>query len=82
MVISDNNTHIIFEINDYGKGFSDESLKKATQKFFTDDTSRTNHNYGLGFNFAKQKLNKHDDYNLAKVHQNGGDSTANDLKYQ
>lgn len=59
MVVSDNKSNIIFEINDYGKGFSVESLKKATQEFFTEDTSRTNNNYGLGLSFAK---------NIAEMH--------------
>ncbi len=59
VVMSENETHIIFEINDYGKGFSEESLKKATQEFFTEDTSRTNHNYGLGLNFAKKVVEMH-----------------------
>lgn len=59
VVVSDNETHINFKINDYGKGFSEESLKKATQEFFTEDTSRTNHNYGLGLNFAKKVVEMH-----------------------
>lgn len=59
VVISDNETHINFVINDYGKGFSEESLKKSTQEFFTEDTSRTNHNYGLGLNFAKKVAEMH-----------------------
>ncbi len=59
VVVSDIETQIIFEINDYGKGFSEESLKKATQEFFTEETSRTNNNYGLGLNFAKKVVEMH-----------------------
>ncbi len=51
--VSENESYFTFEIADTGKGFSEESLKKATQEFFTDDTSRTNHHYGLGLSFAK-----------------------------
>ncbi|WP_432400406.1 sensor histidine kinase [Wukongibacter sp. M2B1] len=50
---SENKSCITFDIADLGKGFSEESLKKATQEFFTEDTSRTNHHYGLGLSFAK-----------------------------
>lgn len=59
MIVSENQANIIFEINDYGKGFSRESLKKATQEFFTEDTSRTNNNYGLGLSFAKNVVEMH-----------------------
>jgi len=51
--VSENQSHITFDIADLGKGFSEESLKKATQEFFTEDTSRTNQHYGLGLSFAK-----------------------------
>jgi signal transduction histidine kinase len=47
VVVSDNETHIIFEINDYGKGFSEEGLKKATQEIFKEETTLANHNYVL-----------------------------------
>ncbi len=51
--VSENESYITFDIADLGKGFSEESLKKATQEFFTEDTSRTNQHYGLGLSFAK-----------------------------
>lgn len=51
--VSENEAYITFDITDLGKGFSEESLKKATQEFFTEDTSRTNQHYGLGLSFAK-----------------------------
>lgn len=51
--VSENESYITFEIVDFGKGFSEESFKKATQEFFSEDTSRANHHYGLGLSFAK-----------------------------
>lgn len=59
LLISESETQIQFEIMDYGKGFSEESLKKATQEFFTEDTSRTHHNYGLGLNFVEKIVELH-----------------------
>lgn len=60
MVITSNkDSQIIFEISDYGKGFSDESLKQATDEFYTEDTSRTDHHYGLGLNFSKKVVQMH-----------------------
>jgi len=53
LTISKTKDYIVFDITDYGTGFSEVSLKKATQEFFTEDPSRTNHHYGLGLNFAK-----------------------------
>jgi two-component system, OmpR family, lantibiotic biosynthesis sensor histidine kinase NisK/SpaK len=58
--VSENESYITFDIADLGKGFSEESLKKATQEFFTEDTSRTNQHYGLGLSFAKA---------IADIHQ-------------
>jgi len=57
--VSENESHIMFSITDLGKGFSDESLKKATQEFFTEHTSRTSYHYGLGLSFAKNIANIH-----------------------
>ncbi|OYP07460.1 hypothetical protein CG709_09745, partial [Lachnotalea glycerini] len=51
--VSDNESYITFDITDFGKGFSAESLKKSTQEFFTEDSSRTNQHYGLGLSFVK-----------------------------
>ncbi|MDD3404041.1 MAG: HAMP domain-containing sensor histidine kinase [Hespellia sp.] len=59
MTIRENETQIVFEVADYGKGFSEESLKKATEEFFTEDTSRTSHHYGLGLNFVKKVAKLH-----------------------
>lgn len=57
--VSDNESYITFDIADLGKGFSEESLNKATQEFFTEETSRTNHHYGLGLSFAKAIADMH-----------------------
>ena len=58
-IVKENETHILFEIKDCGKGFSAEALKKATQEFFTEDASRTNKHYGLGLNFTKKVVQLH-----------------------
>ncbi|MCQ4936687.1 HAMP domain-containing sensor histidine kinase [Anaerotignum propionicum] len=60
LTVSENGAYIMFYIADKGRGFSEESLKKATQEFFTEDTSRTNQHYGLGLSFAKA---------VAEIHQ-------------
>lgn len=57
--VSENESYITFDIADFGKGFSEESLNKATQEFFTEDTSRTNQHYGLGLSFAKAIADMH-----------------------
>ncbi|WP_324823924.1 HAMP domain-containing sensor histidine kinase [Sinanaerobacter sp. ZZT-01] len=57
--VSENESYILFNIADLGKGFSEESLKKATQEFFTEDISRTNQHYGLGLSFAKAVAQLH-----------------------
>lgn len=57
--VYENETAIIFNVIDAGKGFSENGLKKATQEFFTEDTSRTNHHYGLGLSFAKAVSEMH-----------------------
>ncbi len=51
--VSENEFYITFDIADLGMGFSEESLKKATQEFFTEDISRANQHYGLGLSIAK-----------------------------
>lgn len=58
--VGDDESYISFQIADTGKGFSTESLKKATEEFFTEDSSRTNQHYGLGLSFAKA---------IADIHQ-------------
>ncbi|WKY44111.1 HAMP domain-containing sensor histidine kinase [Eubacteriaceae bacterium ES2] len=58
--ISDNERQLIFEIIDCGKGFSEESLKRASQEFFSEDSSRKNQHYGLGLSFVKKVVEMHD----------------------
>ncbi|WP_413366988.1 sensor histidine kinase [Lysinibacillus sp. 3P01SB] len=51
---------IHFTITDYGPGFSEESLKKAAELFYTENNGRTSNNhYGLGLTFAKKIINQH-----------------------
>lgn len=59
VIVRDSETHIVFEISDCGTGFSEEGLKKATQEFFTEDTSRTNKHYGLGLHIVKKVVEMH-----------------------
>lgn len=59
MIIAENKKDILFEIDDSGPGFTAEGLQKATQEFYTEDTARTNHNYGLGLNFVKMIVEMH-----------------------
>ncbi|WP_312047635.1 sensor histidine kinase, partial [Anaerotignum sp.] len=58
--VEEDESYISLQIADTGKGFSTESLKKATEEFFTEDSSRTNQHYGLGLSFAKA---------IADIHQ-------------
>lgn len=52
-------SELLFELSDRGKGFSAEALKKATDQFYTEDASRTHHNYGLGLSFVKSVCQLH-----------------------
>ncbi|MEG0762775.1 MAG: HAMP domain-containing sensor histidine kinase [Oscillospiraceae bacterium] len=54
IIVRDSESYTVFEISDCGAGFSSESLKKATQDFFTQDASRADKHYGLGLSFAKK----------------------------
>lgn len=58
-IVWNNKTDIVFEVIDYGKGFSPTSLKNATQEFYTEDTARTSNHYGLGLSFVKKVLEMH-----------------------
>lgn len=58
--MTDNNTSITFHIKDYGKGFTKISLMKATEEFYTEDTSRSHQHYGLGLSFAANIAKMHD----------------------
>ncbi|MEG1862663.1 MAG: HAMP domain-containing sensor histidine kinase [Oscillospiraceae bacterium] len=58
-VIWEDDNYFIFEISDTGKGFSSESLEKATMEFFTEYTSRSCKHYGLGLSFTKKVADLH-----------------------
>jgi signal transduction histidine kinase len=52
--------HIHFCIIDYGKGFSSDALKNATQQFYMADKSRTlKAHYGMGLFIAKSIVEQH-----------------------
>lgn len=57
--VSQDDNVLIFDVTDYGKGFSENGLKMATQEFFTEDLARANHHYGLGLPFAKAVAEMH-----------------------
>jgi signal transduction histidine kinase len=53
--------NIQFCIVDYGKGFSSDALKNATQQFYMADKSRTSKaHYGMGLFIAKSIAKQHD----------------------
>ncbi|MEG0019063.1 MAG: HAMP domain-containing sensor histidine kinase [Oscillospiraceae bacterium] len=58
-IVSEDDAYFIFRISDSGKGFSPESLKKATTEFFTEYTARSCKHYGLGLSFAKKVADLH-----------------------
>jgi signal transduction histidine kinase len=60
ILISDSEKDVIFEIKDCGKGFSEDSLKSATQEFYSEDASRNSQHYGLGLSFVKRVVEMHD----------------------
>lgn len=52
--------NFIFSVIDSGRGFSDESLKKATKEFYMDDISRGRKNhYGMGLFITKKLVDKY-----------------------
>src|SRR5699024_2448050 len=52
--------NFIFSVIDSGRGFSDESLKKATKEFYMDDISRGRKNhYGMGLFITKKLVEKY-----------------------
>lgn len=59
LVVSDSDRFIQFDMFDMGKGFTKESLAKATEEFYTEETARSNQNYGLGLCFAKSVTDIH-----------------------
>lgn len=50
---------ISFSVIDSGVGFSEESMKKATQQFYTENAERSGKHYGLGLFIAESVAKKH-----------------------
>lgn len=46
-------------VTDSGKGFSEESLKRATQKFYTENKARNGTHYGLGLAIVNKIMREH-----------------------
>ncbi len=65
---------LICSFADYGKGFSEETLKHGTEQFFMDDTSRgSNSHYGIGLFFARTVAEGHGGWvKLANSGETGG----------
>ncbi|HCW53148.1 MAG TPA: sensor histidine kinase [Clostridium sp.] len=52
--------HIIFDIHDNGRGFTEEEIKYAKEEFFQGDKSRSNKNhYGMGLYIANKFITDH-----------------------
>ena len=49
----------IVSVIDNGKGFSKESLQKATQKFYSENKARSGSHYGLGLSIVEKIMNEH-----------------------
>ena len=60
VTVTQNENWIQFIITDHGPGFSEESLKKATELFYTENFGRTNNShYGLGLTFTEKVIKQH-----------------------
>jgi K+-sensing histidine kinase KdpD len=68
---TDNN--LVISIEDFGKGFTHESLKYARDQFYTDKTERSEEHYGLGMYFASNVAEK---YNGSVTYYNKPDQTG------
>ena len=57
---SSTDTEVELRITDSGRGFSEEALEGATQKFFQDDQMRAgNTHYGMGMYIAERIVRQH-----------------------
>ena len=54
-----NKSEYIVSVIDNGKGFSKESLEKATQKFYSENKARSGSHYGLGLSIVEKIMNEH-----------------------
>jgi len=64
---------LVISIEDFGKGFTDESLKYAKDQFYTDKTERSEEHYGLGMYFANNVAEK---YNGSVTYYNKPNQTG------
>lgn len=58
-VIGGNAEQLTFTVVDHGNGFSQDSLRLATQEFYTERKERSGKHYGLGLFIAKSIAEKH-----------------------
>lgn len=58
-IICGNNNQLTFTVADSGKGFTEDSLRFATQEFYTERKERSDKHYGLGLFIAKSVTEKH-----------------------
>ena len=52
-------TEYRISVTDSGKGFSEESLKRATQKFYSENKARNGTHYGLGLAIVNKIMREH-----------------------
>lgn len=58
-LISGNSNQLAFTVADSGTGFTEDSLRQATQEFYTERKERSGKHYGLGLFIAKTVASKH-----------------------
>ena len=57
-----NKSEYVVSVIDNGKGFSKESLEKATQKFYSENKARSGSHYGLGLSIVDKIMNEHNGF--------------------
>nr|WP_308741815.1 HAMP domain-containing sensor histidine kinase [uncultured Anaerocolumna sp.] len=73
MNIEYSHNKLVISIEDFGKGFTEQSLKYAKDQFYTDKTERSEEHYGLGMFFASNVAEK---YNGSVTYYNKPDQTG------
>ncbi len=58
--ITEREEKLIIEVEDFGKGFSEEALQKGTNQFFTENKARTGTHYGLGLYMSQKVVKGHE----------------------
>ena len=58
--IMERDEKLIIEVEDFGKGFSEEALQKGTNQFFTENKARTGTHYGLGLYMSQKVVKGHE----------------------